>query len=259
MIKTILVCSRAAYRLIAFAVILHLYTLEVVAGRLRGKKLCGVSVSTSYAAKLLRVLSVSVTVRGKENLRKSLGGMVVSNHLSYLDIPVLLSQFPQRFVTSIQIRDTFFLGFLTRLGEALFVERRSNLGLPGEIKTLAHAVGSSAPVTLFPEATSSDGSRVLPFRSALFESAVKARATVTPLVINYERIGGTPFSISNHHIICWYGTMKFLPHFLRLMIQGPMQVTITVLTPVSAGTFNRKTLAARVYNEIRAHYRGYAQ
>ena len=114
------------------------------------------------------------------------GLLWVSNHLSYLDIGAYASLRPVVFVTSQDLRADPVLGTLAALGGSVFVNRKSPRSLRSEIANLAGLVKEGYTVMIFPEATSSDGERVLPFKPALFEAAVAAGRPVQMSAIRYS-------------------------------------------------------------------------
>lgn len=159
---------------------------------------------------------------------------MVSNHLSYLDILVLCSQFPTTFVTSVEIRETPFLGLITKLGGCLYVERRSRENLSTEIKELTLALNKNIPVTVFPEATSTNAEAVLRFKRPLFQASLDSKTPVSPICINYLKIDGELFDVNNRDSVCWYGDMGFIPHLWDLMGKKSVVVELRLLNEIEA-------------------------
>jgi 1-acyl-sn-glycerol-3-phosphate acyltransferase len=142
--------------------------------------------------------------------------LILSNHLSYLDVPIILACYPSLFVTSVEVRETPVLGFFCALSQCIFVERRKKSQLPEEIAKLKQVFAQGFRLGLFPEGTSSNGSSVLAFRKSLL-AAADQEISILPLCINYRSIDGVPISQKNRDTVCWYGTMDFLPHFIKLL------------------------------------------
>lgn len=178
--------------------------------------------------------------------------LAVCNHMSYIDVILLSSVRPLVFVTSVEVRDSGFLGTICRLGGCLFVERRRRASARADSAQMAAAM-DDRPVVLFPEGTSGDGRRVLPFRSSLFAAAVDAGAEVRPLCLRYARMGFRRFARRNHRAICWYGDMTFLPHLLRFLATPTIDVALRFLPPLAPST-DRKSLCRRAEGEIRRSY-----
>ncbi|MCY4523721.1 MAG: 1-acyl-sn-glycerol-3-phosphate acyltransferase, partial [Halobacteriovoraceae bacterium] len=107
---------------------------------------------------------------------------------------------------------------------------RNRRHLIQEINTLANLLEKNIPVMIFPEATSTDGSSVLPFKSPLFKACVKKEIPVLPFTLNYTKIDNRPLSLKNRDFVCWYGDMAFAPHFWKLLNCRSIDAT-TVKSP----------------------------
>lgn len=168
---------------------------------------------SKYSHLGLKVLGVEIKSQGHA---LNGGALHVGNHLSYLDVLVLASQMPTAFVTSQEIRSTPGLGFLCELGGCLFVERRSRAQLTAEVGEITEALKNGLNVTVFPEATSTNGESVLRFRRPLFQAAIFSGRPVQTFCLNYETLDGERISSQNRDAVCWYGDMDFLPHLWKL-------------------------------------------
>lgn len=183
---------------------------------------------------MLKILRIRVEFRGEPF---PLGnGLIVSNHLSYLDVIILASGIPTAFVTSKEIKETPFLGEIVKLAGCLFVDRKNRCNLRGEISELREGLLNGLNVTVFPEATSTNGDEVLRFRRPLFEAARESQKAILPLTINYRSISQESVSASNRDIVCWYGTMDFFPHFLKLLEQSEVSVEVSVGRAIPSST-----------------------
>lgn len=180
------------------------------------------------------------------------GTLVVSNHLSYLDIPVLLSVLENGvFITSNDMAATPVLGWMCRLAGCFTVERRrTGKGMREEIQKIGDALDQQ-PLICFPEATSTDGRGVRKFFPAMF-SALRAGQTCQPLVVQVNAIGDQTFQRENADFYCWYGDMGFGSHLWALAKnRGGMKVTLKQLDELPiAGEVERKVLANAAYERI---------
>ncbi|MCB0422255.1 MAG: 1-acyl-sn-glycerol-3-phosphate acyltransferase [Bdellovibrionales bacterium] len=158
--------------------------------------------------------------------------LVVSNHLSYLDILIISSQIPSCFVTSVEIKETPLLGLLTKLGGCLYVERRNKSNIHNEIKDIREGLENNLNVVVFPEATSTNGESVLRFRSPLYNASISSYKKVLPTCINYRSVGHTSLNKDNRDAIFWYGDMSFFPHLVGLVKAGPIEVELDFLAPL---------------------------
>lgn len=212
--------------------------------------------SCRIAKRYLRAFQLSTTVFNPERLAlmKDKSYLVVANHVSYIDIMVLSSLHPFVFITSVEMGANPFLGDITRLGGSLYTNRKTVVSLRGEIDKFAEAIKQGFNVLLFPEGTSTDGTDIRPFRSSLFETAIKAEADILPICINYTRIDGEPRSAANRDLVCWYGDMTFGPHFMRLLGHS-IEAEIHILEPITCGTQQRRQdLADETYKRLREVY-----
>ena len=184
-----------------------------------------------YSRALLWVLGVKTNFKNLNHGKKYENYLIVSNHLSYLDVLILASRLPTCFVTSTDIKATPFLGQLAILAGCLFVNRKNRSGLQNEVNELRMALLSGLNVTVFPEATSTDGSEVLRFKRPLFESSLATGKPILPLTINYQSISDNPVHMGNRDVVCWYGDMDFFPHFLTLLEQSEVKVEVVLNEP----------------------------
>ncbi len=192
-------------------------------------------ISSRHARFCLWFMGVKVRVEG-ELPRPGEGTLVVANHLSYLDVLAMGAVMPTSFVTSVEVRDTPFLGHIAKAAGCLFVERRSRDNLSEEVQDIARVLRQGGLVTIFPEGTSTDASGVLRFRRPLFQAAIDAGVRVQPLCLNYRSVSGELFNAKNRDTVCWYGDMDFGPHIWRLFQQDSVELEVNVLESIEPST-----------------------
>ena len=139
-------------------------------------------------------------------------GLVVSNHLSYLDILIYSAAMPCAFVSKIEVNRWPYFGLAARAGGTLFIDRSSRASAAAVAAEMMERLKLPVPVLLFPEGTSTDGAMVQPFYSSLFEPAVKAGAPVTPAAVRYVIERGVP-----ERELCWFANAGFLPHLWKAL------------------------------------------
>jgi 1-acyl-sn-glycerol-3-phosphate acyltransferase len=159
-------------------------------------------------AKALTRLGITLDVDGPFPSR----GLLVCNHLSYIDVLALSAIAPCVFVAKRQVRSWPLFGRLARFGATIFVDRDRPSDTTRASTQLGQALAVGVIVVLFPEGTSSNGSTVLPFRPALFKPAVQLNHPISTAHISYAVEGG-----SVEQDVCYWGGMVFLPHLLRFM------------------------------------------
>lgn len=181
--------------------------------------------------------------------------LIVSNHLSYLDILIISSYFPTCFVTSNEMKETPFLGQMCLLGGCLFVERRSKAGIAAEVKELSDALLDGLNVVIFPEATSTNGEAVIRFRRPLFQAAVNSHSKVLPVCLNYRTLDGEKLTLKNRDKVFWYGDMAFLGHALKLFTHKSVVAELTVMKSLNSEDFGDKnSLADKCFELVSEEY-----
>ena len=175
--------------------------------------------------------------------------LYVSNHSSWLDILVLGATLDARFVSKAEVATWPLIGWVAKLGRSIFVSR--NRGRTGsEVQDLRARIEAGDSIILFPEGTTSDGARVLPFRSSFF-SVADAAEHIQPLAVVYDRLGGLPVGRRDRPLFAWYGDMETGSHAWRLLRRTGTRVTVVLDESFAPGAVpDRKALAARLGRSI---------
>jgi 1-acyl-sn-glycerol-3-phosphate acyltransferase len=172
----------------------------------------------------LRLLNFKILARNLPSQDESF--LIIGNHMGILDIFVLASLHPSLFITSVDMRQTAGLGFLTEMGGCLYVNRRSRSQINREIEQIREALKQKFSVVLYPEGMSSNGERVLPFKKSLLVSAAGTGIPILPAAINYRKVNGEPMSHRWRDYVCWYGDQTFLPFVKRILSVKSVEVEI---------------------------------
>lgn len=199
---------------------------------------------------LCRICGIDVIVHGEPVASRPL--LIASNHISYLDIIVFGSIAELEFVSKAEVADWPVIGALAKLADTVFIERLRSRTLEAR-QDMAARLGKNRTLVFFPEATSGDGNRLLPFKSALFTvtDAIEG-VTVQPASIAYTRLNGLPTGFGWRAFFAWYGDMTLFGHAWRFLQLGHTTVEIAFLPPVDhAGDMDRKTLAAATERAVR--------
>ncbi len=151
---------------------------------------------------------IAIEVEGRPPTR----GLVVSNHLTYLDIPIYSAAMPCFFVSKAEVDRWPVFGAAARSGGTIFLDRSSMASANAVAALIAERLDLPVPVLLFPEATSTDGAEVRPFHSRLIHPAVEEGAPITAAAIRYAVQGGI-----DEREVCWFGDQKFLPNLWKLL------------------------------------------
>ncbi len=207
-----------------------------------------------------RLLGVRITEHGRLDATRPL--LVAANHVSWLDIVVLGSRVPLSFIAKSEVATWPLFGTFARLQRTVFVDRQRRSATGRTNSEIAERLTNGDAMVLFAEGTSSDGSRVLPFRSALIGAAQAAltgngdagpeTVWVQPLAVVYTKLQGLPLDRRTRPLIGWYGDMDLAPHLWRLMKEGAVDVELIWGEPVAVSpSTNRKALAAELEQTVR--------
>ncbi|MBP2300432.1 lysophospholipid acyltransferase family protein [Azospirillum picis] len=199
-----------------------------------------------YHRTCTHLMGLDVVVRGERVVDGPV--LFVSNHSSYLDITVLGSLIPGSFVAKTEVGSWPFFGLLAKLQRTVFVERKARSTVEKQRDDIGGRLDAGDKLILFPEGTSSDGNRTLPFKTALF--AVAARRidgrplTVQPVSIAPTQLDGIPMGFAFRPFYAWYGDMDLVPHLWQAFRLGGMTVEVEFHRPVTIEEFtSRKALA----------------
>jgi len=202
-----------------------------------------------------RIMGLDVAVMG----RPATDGPVlfVSNHSSYLDIPVLGAVLPVSFVAKQEVGRWPVFGLLAKLQRTVFVNRDNRRDAGNQRDSMVGRLQAGDNLVLFPEGTSSDGNRVLPFKTALFAVAATrigdSPLRVQPVSVTATHLDGIPLGHTLRPLYAWYGDMDLAPHLWRMMQAGRIRVVVEFHPVVSLDTIpSRKALADHCWRAVAA-------
>ncbi len=255
--------ARVPFRALAIVGALGLLTaalIPVQAVLLRVSRRLSKRLPVRYHMLVCRILGVKITRKGAENLDAA--HLIVANHVSWLDIPVMSALAPVSFIAKKEVAGWALFGLLARLQRCLFVDREKRSATGRFMADMQKRLAGGDVLVLFPEGTSSDGNRVLPFRSALMGAAEMSLpgpagsdpgpVAVQPVTLAYTRLNGLPMGRRNRPYFAWYGDMQILPHIWEAIKVGAVDVTVEFHDPVTLDEFgNRKALAQYCEQRIR--------
>ena len=211
----------------------------------------------------LRVMGIKTRVVGRPaSASFNKNCLIVANHMSYLDVMILASKIPTAFVTSVDMGEIPVLGDIANFCGSIFVERRDRSRIDRDLGAMTEALKNDFVVSIYPEGTSTNGQRILPFKKSLLMSAVDAGREIQPVCLRYLEIDHEPFSPTNCDKVCWYGKMSFMPHLLSVLRLKAVVAELLFLEPISvAGMVNseeaRQEIARRSRGAIdRAYFAG---
>jgi 1-acyl-sn-glycerol-3-phosphate acyltransferase len=205
---------------------------------------------------LLRlILNIKVTVVGDEGQLERGGYVIIANHVSYVDGIVLGSIFPIVFVSKREVRRWPIVGQWNILCGTVFInrQRKDEVGLL--VKEITRKLKQEANILLFPEGTSTNGEKLLPFQTVPLAAPLRSRSIIVPATIAYKNIDDEPVTAANRDLIYWYGNMDFVSHFWKLLALRSVEVLVTIQPKIECFRYEdssagRKKLADDCYNRV---------
>ena len=200
----------------------------------------------------LKLLGIRLSLSGQ---RMDGPGVVVSNHVSWIDIFTLNAAQTGSFVARRDVGNWFGVGVLAKATGSLFIERDARQAAD-QIREIAERLSGGDTLVFFPEGTSTDGLRVLSFKSALFaaifDGNIRDKVPVQPVTLRYR----PPDGDEDPRLLAWWGDMEFTPHLLDVLsAPGGWTAELELHPPVTAAAFrNRKELARHCESEIRSGF-----
>lgn len=225
------------------------------------KRKATVHLVSRYCRRLLALLNVRIREEHHHEHRHPASPVIlVSNHVSFLDVFILAARFPAVFVTSTELRDAFLLGWVSRLSGCLFVDRRNPRKLHQEMADIAGVLDDRVSVTFFPESTSSNGEKLLPFRPALFTVPLTTGVPILPAVLNYKAVNEVFDPTSLKRNVFYFGDQNFFVQLWRVLNTRSidMAVSFLPLEPFSgnpAEKATRRDRARSLHGRMSSAYR----
>ena len=193
-----------------------------------------------------RIFGIRISVRGRAVRNQHV--LYVSNHVSYLDIPVLASQVFGQFIAKKEVESWPLFGYLAKLQNTVFIDR-SGAQVDQDYQNVGDQLNSNKNLILFPEGTSSDGSEIMPFRSRFFGLMLERQDNVLlqPITIALPDAQ----TQEERDLYAWYGEMELVPHLWVLAQNKGVDVRVTFHEPVHIGQeITRKELTNLCYEVI---------
>ncbi len=199
-----------------------------------------------WSRQLLECLGVELQVRGT-----AAEGLLVANHISFLDIYVINAVAPAAFVAKDEVRRWPLIGWLATRTDTIFLERGSRSAVQHARARLVEQLRAGRRAAVFPEGTTTRGDRVLPFHGALFQAAIDAGAPVTPLALRYTGGDGRRSAVPAYvdAITLWQALRAIVTAnglVARIEVLPPMRAHITDSHPLA----DRRHLAAHAHRAI---------
>jgi 1-acyl-sn-glycerol-3-phosphate acyltransferase len=241
--------------LLAFCILI-LLPAQLVAVRLGPA--AGAVIPRLFHRLTCRLLGVKISVNGTPPAPDA-GGLIVANHVSWLDISVIGAQRPLSFVAKSEVADWPVIGWLAKLQRTVFIDRQRRAATADVAAEMGARISAGEAVVLFAEGTTGDGTRILPLRSSLLGAAHQALAkdagtdvTVYPLAITYTGFHGMAGGRTERSLLGWYGDTELAPHLKAMLAAGAIDVVLAWGEPIAMGhKVSRKTATQAAETAIR--------
>ncbi len=199
----------------------------------------------------LRIFGIKIKTFGKVSINSPI--LLISNHASYLDIIILGSLFKTSFIAKKEISKWPLLGILAKLQNTIFIDRRVSSLKNQENQIIKH-LNEKKNLVIFPEGTSSDGNRVLPFKSSLFnifEKNLNSKILIQTITIVYKKINGIPMNRTERKNITWHSNMDLIPNIFNVLKKLSIEVEVIFNDEfLPSKEYDRKKLALHCWEKI---------
>lgn len=211
-------------------------------------------IASNYYRVLCFLLRIHVRTNGAPVRSRAV--LFISNHISWVDILVIGSIAPVAFVAKREVASWPLVGITAKLQRTVFVERTRRHQTGEAVAAIVNRLTDGTSVVLFAEGTSSDGNRVLQFRSALLgaveEAAGSGGILIQPMSICYTGQQGMPMGRQHRPLVAWYGDLDFMPHIKAFIKQGAVDALVSYGEPITAEPgADRKAMTKRLEGEVR--------
>lgn len=199
-----------------------------------GDRSLDVIVESWWTATACRIFGLRISVTGQV---KNSASLVVANHISWLDIPLLYSIAPMGFVSKAEVAHWPILGFIARFGNSMFHDRGSQDSARKVHVAMIERLLQGKRITIFPEGGILPGPAIKPFHARMFAAAIESDTIVQPIMLRYVKDG------RHYDDIRFKPGEHFLANFFRVLAQPLRQAEVAILNPISAKDQPRKELA----------------
>ena len=204
---------------------------------------------------LRKILGMKVSMKGHTEILKESGNFIISRHVGYTDGLVLGGLFPVMLLSKKEIRHWPVIGLVVQISGTVFVNRQEKDKISGCLEEMVALLKNRMNVVVFPEGTSTDGTRIKPFQTVFFRVPIAAKAAVVPVTIAYKSLNGQALTPVNKDHIFWYGQIGFFQHLWNLFQFRSIEVEVTIHEKIFTDTYkdhslDRKRLAANCFTAI---------
>ncbi|OGB20886.1 MAG: acyl-phosphate glycerol 3-phosphate acyltransferase [Burkholderiales bacterium RIFCSPLOWO2_02_FULL_57_36] len=198
-----------------------------------------------WSARLLKICGVHVIVNKAADEMPVHGALIVANHISWLDIFVINSMQPCRFVAKSDIRDWPLLGWLCDKAGTIFIARGRQRDVRRIYEGLVASIRKGERIAFFPEGTTAVQGKILPFHANLFEAAIEAKVPIQPYALRYMDSAGNLHSAAE-----FIGDTTFVQSVMAILKSDGMITEVTILPAIDSRGAHRRELAGAARSAI---------
>lgn len=205
------------------------------------------SIAKLYHWSVCKILGIKITVEGDIDKTPCL---IIANHVSWLDIPVIGSVWPVYFVAKKEVGNWPGFSTLAKLQNTIFVDRNRRQSVLASRNEIRSRIVAGDTVVLFPEGTSNNGREVFDFKSTFFSVVENTHLAAIPVTLVYETQRGLPMLRRQRPSVAWVGDTEMLPHLWNFMKSGP--ITVRIIVHQTCVPENRKGMSKAAKNVIKS-------
>jgi 1-acyl-sn-glycerol-3-phosphate acyltransferase len=199
----------------------------------------------SWSAELLAIMHVRVSTSGEVSLQDVTSGLIVANHTSWLDVIVLNSILPLRFVAKSEVRQWPVIGWLCAQAQTLFIARQKRSDTARTNLQMVESLQQGSCMALFPEGSTTDGSQVKHFHASLLQPAIDAQTNIYPVALRYHDQHGNPNTDA-----AYIDEMTFVESLWKILRSRDLHVHVRSTCALDTQTAHRRTLAREAHRQI---------
>ncbi|NMM44961.1 1-acyl-sn-glycerol-3-phosphate acyltransferase [Rhodospirillaceae bacterium KN72] len=211
-------------------------------------------ITMRWHRRVLKLAGIDVELTGLPVLDRPV--LMVANHASYIDIIALGAHLPCSFVAKTEVKSWPVFGWMAVQQRTVFVDRDPRKAAP-QLENMKQRLAEGGCLVLFPEGTSTEGGRVLPFKSSLFQAASidfpgSGQIEVQPVSISYSRMDGMPLGRAFRPFFTWFGDMELAPHLIDWLGLGKLGIDIVFHEPIRLEEAGGRKALARLTHQATA-------
>jgi 1-acyl-sn-glycerol-3-phosphate acyltransferase len=189
-------------------------------------------------------------VNGSREVLKGGGYFIISRHIGYIDGLILGGLCPSILLSKKEIKKWPLIGAVVAISGTVFVDRLNKNKFSECLKKMVNLLWGKVNVIVFPEGTSTDGTKIKPFQSVFFEAPLLAKASIIPVSISYKNLDGNSITSANRDDICWYGQISFFEHLWNLFRFRRIEAEVTIHEKITPDVFDDNSFARKKLSQF---------